>query len=508
MTTYPATTDVLIIGSGPIGAGIAARLRTELPSTTICMIDAGPPIGSSPGEHLHDLPEPEIRARFTKRASLGPQAVYVGAHYTGVADGDPIDYPPGLFDLQAFREDAGLLPGAAVSWNVGGMGVHWSAACPTPYGDEVPDFLPPDEWAADLETAQGLLRVNPAPYPGSEAGRRSLDALRTVFRGVSDPGREPQHMPMAVNPETAGWLARTGPNRVFPAMSSGQDPAFRLFANTLCLRVLRDGERACGARVRDLRDGSEHEIRAQIVFVCADTLRTPQLLWASGIRPPALGRYLNEHAFLSGRVTVDESRFGITRAMRPRFDPDEPFAGSFWLPHSNERQPFHGHLIEFLNLAAKDSEETVYSISFGVYVPLAVRAENRVEFLDGETDAAGMPRMRIRFSYDAEDLERIEQAREMQRHGTSVLGDFDPAVDSGLLAPGSSLHLTGTTRMGPSDDGTSVCDTDGRVWDVDDLYLGGGGVVPTALACNSTLTSMVFAVRTARAAAKRLAGSA
>jgi C-glycoside oxidase len=53
--------------------------------------------------------------------------------------------------------------------------------------------------------------------------------------------------------------------------------------------------------------------------------------------------------------------------------------------------------------------------------------------------------------------------------------------------------------MGPADDGTSVCNTDGRVWGFDNLYVAGTGVLPTALACNSTLAGTVTAVRAARA---------
>ena len=73
-----------------------------------------------------------------------------------------------------------------------------------------------------------------------------------------------------------------------------------------------------------------------------------------------------------------------------------------------------------------------------------------------------------------------------------------------MQPPGASLHYTGTVRMGPDDDGTSVVDTDGRVWGFDNLYLAGNGVIPTALTCNSTLTGATLSVRIARAVAASL----
>ena len=105
----------------------------------------------------------------------------------------------------------------------------------------------------------------------------------------------------------------------------------------------------------------------------------------------------------------------------------------------------------------------------------------------------------------AADEERFGRVRELQSRAGVALGAFDPETGLRQLGAGASLHYTGTVRMGPADDGTSVCDVDGAVWGWDGLYVAGNGVIPTAITCNSTLAGMVTAVRTARAALARLA---
>jgi choline dehydrogenase-like flavoprotein len=53
----------------------------------------------------------------------------------------------------------------------------------------------------------------------------------------------------------------------------------------------------------------------------------------------------------------------------------------------------------------------------------------------------------------------------------------------------------GTVRMGAEDDGTNVCDSHSRVRGTHGLWLAGNGLIPTANACNPTLTSVALAVR-------------
>lgn len=61
--------------------------------------------------------------------------------------------------------------------------------------------------------------------------------------------------------------------------------------------------------------------------------------------------------------------------------------------------------------------------------------------------------------------------------------------------------------MGTADDGTTVCDPSSQVWGVPGLHVAGNGVIPTAIACNPTLTSVALAVAGARSIATRLNGT-
>ena len=58
MTSSPPIADVLIVGSGIMGAATARLIRESAPGMRIVMIDGGPAIGATPGLHLHDVEEP------------------------------------------------------------------------------------------------------------------------------------------------------------------------------------------------------------------------------------------------------------------------------------------------------------------------------------------------------------------------------------------------------------------------------------------------------------------
>lgn len=491
--------EVLIVGSGIMGASVAAEVRRLRPETRILMLEAGPVLGAVPAQHLHDVADEYERASYNAHVAAGVQSLYVGASTAG-------DFPglaaaaPGLYGFSALGNTAEQMPAAASAWNVGGMGSHWTAACPTPWGTEIPSFVSSDEWDEDFVRARALLRVGTGLFGPTPAGAAVLRALDARFGPVSAPSRHPQIMPMAVSGASAGGRRRTDPGVIFPELVTGSD-RFELAPGTLVRRILRDGDRVTGVEVKSA-DGAHRTVGADAVVVCADALRTPQLLFASGIRPPALGRHLNEHAFVTGRVFVEPETLGVDKVPVP--ERGEWMSDSLWIPHSGPTQPFHWQ-VSVGPLYSDDLTRAIaMSVGISVYVPTEVRPESRIEFSDTDTDATGMPRAHIEYDYTEADRELIERAHAEQAHAFAAVAGESARADSLLLPPGSSLHYSGTVRMGAADDGTSVTDPDGRVWGVEGLHLAGNGVLPTAVVANVTPAGVVTAVRAARAATQLL----
>lgn len=482
--------DLIIVGSGPNGSVVAREVHESKPDARILVIEAGPQITGVAGEHLVEVDENAMNASYEDLMRRSRQIEYVrGAMIEIEGDGwNPES--TGVFPAAFFGHDFAQFPGASLSWNIGGMGVHWTAATPWPYAEEIPDFLPRAEWDADLETARSLLRAYVGPLVENPFSEPIFAAIREAVPSP-DPEREFGYMPMAGIPHIDRPFARTGPRDIAPYLFDASEPNVQLRTGLFVTRIEHDGARVTGLVARDLGTGEEVSVRGAQVLIAADALRTPQLLWASGIRPEALGVRLNEHASIDGDVVIDATRLGLTDADIPTPPAGEPFIGSYWSPSIGAERPAHGQLME-------REFDGKHVLGVGWYCATEIRPENRIEFSDELTDPLGMPHMTVHFSYSENDLAEIRRTMDVQRAAANAIGTFQDA-ESEVLPAGASLHYTGTVRMGPEDDGTTVVGTDGRVWGFQNLFLAGNGVVPTALTCNATLTGATLSVRIARA---------
>jgi pyranose oxidase len=181
-------------------------------------------------------------------------------------------------------------------------------------------------------------------------------------------------------------------------------------------------------------------------------------------------------------------------------------SGVSWVPYTDE-MPFHGQIMQLdaspVPLADDDPVVPGSIVGLGLFCAKDLQADDRIEFAEDATDAYGMPAMRIHYRLTDRDHDVIERARqEIVRFGAAVGEPLDPRPFTMPL--GASLHYQGTTRMGAVDDGQCVCGPDSEVWTAARVYVAGNGVIPTATACNPTLTSVALAVRGARRIAREL----
>ncbi|WP_022909207.1 GMC oxidoreductase [Aestuariimicrobium kwangyangense] len=504
--------DVLIIGSGPVGSTWARTLGEADPQLSILMVEVGPPthgegIPGPRGNHTRNL-DPHHR-HAVELLTQGPDRGIVRADaLDDIAPGlDPslefrLTILPGLFFLDPRPEradDEVGLPAASMASGVGGMGIHWGTSCPRPHQSERISFIPAEELDEALDAAEQLLQVTTPPVPGHGLAEAVRTAMAEVFDG---PGLAPaQFMPTATHWEQVEGqpdrLVFSGAGTILGDLES-HVPGFQLLTETLAKRVIIENGRAVGALLEDRRTGATREVRAGRVIVCADGLRTPQVLFASGVRPPMLGRTLNEHFQVNTFVQLSDE-----------FDPDHFEHGPRDIvqpivPFSDDR-PMQGGAILLANSAFADADDQHEHSKFALlawYGAKDLREQDAVEFSEEETDFYGMPRMRIRYGHSEVDRQTLAEmkansVRMGERIGTITMQPTE-------AAGGSSLHYQGTVRMGETDDGTSVCDPWLRVWGVEGLYVGGNGVIPTSTACNPTLTSVALAWRAARKLAQEL----
>ncbi|MGK5683871.1 GMC oxidoreductase [Actinoplanes sp. URMC 104] len=498
---------VLIVGSGPTGATYARRLLEARPDVTVLMVEAGPVVSDPPGTNVKNIHDPDRQAR----ARLASQGRHTESGVSGIPGGVVVEGTvtarQGTFLVGRAAEGSPGMPAAAASACVGGQGVHWTCATPRPVGSERIGFLDPDEWEQHITEAERLLHTTKAAFGDSPQASAILELLGKEF---APDGLAVRPLPVAADPRPDGTLRWSGTDVVLAPVLD--DSRFTLLPETLCVRILRDGEhdgaRVTGAVLRDQRTGAEEEVHADAVVVAADALRTPQLLWASGIRPAALGRYLTEHPLLFGVVALRRD------AVPPRegtVAPVDPIRAVVSIGFDEQKHPYHAQIM-FSPICpvplpdgspAKDNPAGYAGMGWGVRK--WPRPEDRLTFADDEPDENGLPGIRI--AYELTDRERaeLERARAHQARAAAALGSFVDGMPK-VMPAGSSLHYMGTVRMGPADDGTSVCDPESRVWGVPGLVLAGNGLIPTANSCNPTLTSVALAVRGAAALAAELTG--
>lgn len=516
--------DVLIVGSGPIGATFARRLVEA--GRSVYMIDMGQKYSHRPGAHLKNS--------FLYQRNINQFSSVIRGHFyelsvptstqpvltldPGAFRVDYTKYPGFVHNNQNPEQNPFLnLPGAGVTYAVGGMATHWTCATPRHHPKwERSAIYSAEEWERLYTEAEKVLNTHRHEFDNSMRHTVVRETLQAEFSELPAEWGV-QNLPLAVerrqdNPEFVHW---TGTDTVLGPLADGdqdQEP-FILKEQHRCTRLVRsrDGSRIEYAEVQDLMQWRTIRIHANTFVVACSAYLTPQVLYNSGIRPDALGRYLTEQPMAFCQIVLKQDivdgiaknpAFADRVREHQRQDPNDPVPiphgdpePQVWIPVSDDR-PWHCQIhrdaFHYGDLAPNVDDRLIVDLRwFGIVEP---RHESRITFSDTYTDTFGMPQPTFEWVLSEEDRRKQHHMMADMLRAATALGGFLPGTEPQFVAPGLPVHVTGTTSMG-RDAETSVVNQHSQVWGIENLYLGGNGLLSRGSASNPTLTSVALAIR-------------
>ncbi|MEJ2007168.1 MAG: GMC family oxidoreductase [Acidobacteriota bacterium] len=538
--------DVVVVGSGAAGGMAATQLC--LKGLKVLMLERGPKFNIATDFHHHEKPyqfpfrgriRPSERAIYNYTANewnkhhfvnelenpyTGKKFVWVRAQAVG---GKTLHW--GLVSLRLSPRDfkAASYDGVGEDWPVSYEDVE-------PYYSRVEDLIGVCGYPDHLANNPDSHFLPPVPFNCAESVfKGSMERNNPdwhVIHGrsatVTKPGfkdRAPCHYcghcgrvcNVAACFSSAGVLLPI-------AQKTGN---LTLRTNAVVWKVLTDKEnRAKSVMFIDRITRQVEEVYGKVIVMGAGTLDTTRILlnsknddFPNGLANSsgALGRYFCEQ-IMAGDITGLIPRL---KGNTNRGGDAHPEGAGFYIPRfrnlKEKRKDFvrgygfegGGGSSEFPGFANKIpgfgvhfKEEvkkyyaTVVSIgSFGEVVP---RAENRVEIDPVVRDAWGIPVLKFEVEWGPNELAMARDANDVQREMFKKAGIEIISERTTPLAPGWSIHSSGTARMG-NDPKTSVLNKFNQAHDIKNLFVADAACFVNSSEKNPTLTILALSMRTA-----------
>lgn len=513
------TTDVLIIGAGPAGSTFARWLIPE--GLKILLLDAGPQYSPTPGVNLkNSFPFQRNMGNFSHMIQGFLHPLSVPTEGGASAFVDPITMRQSSAFIRAGmnprQNPTKNLDSASAAYSVGGMLLHWTGAVPRHHPVvERSNIISAQDWDDLYSKAEILLNKHTDVYSHSIRNILVKEALSSHYSGSLPKDYPVQDLPMAAerNKKNSELVRFTGTDTILNVVLQEPKYAERLtiLPQHRVRRLIYSSGKVCSAEVDDLQTGERYHISAKYFIVACGTVLSAQLLWASGIRPTALGRYIFDHPIAFCQVILSKKivdqmetdpRFADARKRKHPLDPlplpmDDP-SPNIWIPVS-EGRPWHCQITKdaFHYGALPVNLDDRLIVDLRWFSSIDTRETNRVTFEDDISNEFGMPQPTFDFSFSNADAERMHAMMQDMLNASQALGGFLPGSEPRFMPWGLCLHLQGSCRIGSNDDGTSVVDQNCKVWGFENLFIGGNSVIPTSNACNPTLTNVALATRAA-----------
>jgi choline dehydrogenase-like flavoprotein len=287
--------------------------------------------------------------------------------------------------------------------------------------------------------------------------------------------------------------------------------------------------RISAVRVVDARTREGRTYSARVVFLCASTIPTAQILlnsrsehFPTGLanRSDAVGRYLMDHLHGMGatgthREFADRYYYGrrptgiyipryynvTERESEAEFLRGYAFQGMGFRPGWERAENLSGIGADFKKQLRLPGAWQLRLEAFGEMLP---RADNRVTLNETRRDSWGQPVLRIDCTHGENDRKISARAYRDAMAMLEEAGFVDIKPNPNPLPPGTTVHEMGTARMG-LDPATSVLNGNNQAHDVPNLFITDGSCMSSSACVNPSLTYMALTARAANIAADLVA---
>lgn len=284
--------------------------------------------------------------------------------------------------------------------------------------------------------------------------------------------------------------------------------------------------RATGVRVIDSNTKVGRTYEAKVIFCCASTIGTAQILLNSRSEdmPKGLanssdmvGRHLMDHLFslsVAGILPKGPETYYHGRRPTGMYIPryrnvgsTDEFLRGYGFQGAASRLGWRSAALGLPGIGAELKARTrklgpwlVYISGFGEMLP---NPENRVTLDPSKTDQWGIPLVRIDCAHGENERKMTRQILDDAKAMIQAAGGMVVSAATGPAEPGLGIHEMGTACMG-RDPGKSVLNAHNQAHDVANLFITDGAAMPSSGCQNPSLTYMALSARAADHAAKLL----
>jgi len=288
----------------------------------------------------------------------------------------------------------------------------------------------------------------------------------------------------------------------------------------------KDNRRASGVKVVNSETNKFSRINARIIFLCASTLGTTQIMlnsksesFPNGIANSSgiLGHYLMDHIFESGANGVypgfQDKYFKGRRPNGiyiPRYHnidkKDDRFLRGFGFQGGGKRPGWkRGRTIKGFGVDLKEQLKRPgpWTFSLGGFGEMLPDKRNKVWLDQKQKDKWGIPLLNIECVLRENELKMLKVMAEDAKEMLEASGMVDVTTYNNSAPPGLAIHEMGTARMG-HDPKTSVLNKHNQCHDVQNLFITDGSCMTSSACQNPSLTYMALTARAADSAVEML----